>query len=476
MFFAVLLLIFVVLAFLLYTPDRTLFVTVFLLPWESLLLDVGLNVYPYRIFLAAFVFYIILQLGRGGRLARPSHWLVMYSLWGIGVSLVYMMGYLSGVTGLSFRGSGTRILFQVVRYIMTISPVILIPSLLRSLDDVWHLARWYLVAIVVLCVLGWFQLLVWSFTGTDLFPKGFLSGFLGLSDYSGSAYVFLKTRILRMSSLGGDPKRMGQSICIAMFLLQAAYLYDILSWRRFAWIWSFLAASMLITFSTSAFFLWAIGSTVTGIAAWFNRRSRHLSSNRSTRLLAIVLTLGFFLVGSRWTYETVTTEESASFASTLDARLDRTEDDEWIPIEDYDEPIWKLVLNEPFISTFGTGLGNAHVHARKYMEDVWWDKDEQIIVAKTGALRIWSEVGIIGLFLFLAWCSHRFLQLYFSRNYPRDVPDAEKMFNCALVFWATIVASYLARGYVREQFFFTAGVITFLVTANFTTRKKDVEE
>jgi len=73
-------------------------------------------------------------------------------------------------------------------------------------------------------------------------------------------------------------------------------------------------------------------------------------------------------------------------------------------IEDFDLAILSFLASHPGAAIAGTGLGNAHLYATPYLDPLFALYAEgNVFIAKTLYLRLISEVGVIGFFLFLGW-------------------------------------------------------------------------
>ena len=82
-----------------------------------------------------------------------------------------------------------------------------------------------------------------------------------------------------------------------------------------------------------------------------------------------------------------------------------------IASEDYDQPIQDFLMAKSEYSIFGVGMGNIHNLSEKYINSQnKFYMANTIFVAKSGYLKLISELGFIGLFLFFL------MNFYILRN------------------------------------------------------------
>lgn len=243
-------------------------------------------------------------------------------------------------------------------------------------------------------------MLVWYTTGVDPFPVGFTDNLLGghASTRSG-IFNFLGSDVYRMSSLGGEPKSLGGSLAVGALIAQIAVIYSVgRTKRQFNWLIIFLLASLIATFSTTAFILYFVGSIVfMFILSVFNvgdKRHRpqkvKILGRFGLSVVAIILVSSAF----DWKVSDIIYERT----------LGRIEGSELSILEDSDAAVIGYLRDEPMSIVFGVGLGNIHLYANSYLlPSAAWYMSGTAFVAKAAYLRIISELGLVGLFLFLIW-------------------------------------------------------------------------
>lgn len=93
-------------------------------------------------------------------------------------------------------------------------------------------------------------------------------------------------------------------------------------------------------------------------------------------------------------------------------------------VEDFDRAVLGFLQEEPGYLLTGVGLGNAHLYANEYLPTfaIPYAADTAF-VAKSGYLRLISEVGLVGLALFLLWVGSQMRILSRAgKNLPPGLP------------------------------------------------------
>jgi hypothetical protein len=283
-----------------------------------------------------------------------------------------------------------------------------------------------------------------------------------------SAVLDIGLPVLRMTSLGGEPKMFGLTIVVALLLLQTTYLFNVGPSKRYRYLWWFFFPTMIMSFSTSAYYVWIGGSIFQVFAVVWAA-----PTGRVTRgivryifiMIGVTAIIGTFSV-YRLHYGS---GELPSVERVLEQRLDRRDPRELIPVEDFDEPILDMLLNEPAISFFGTGLGNAHLYAAPYIDpEMWFYGKDKLISPKSGVFWIWAHIGLVGAVLFYGWILSRLFELRrkaytLEKHFSTDVTST--LLAAITVFFAVMVLAFTARAYVLEYFYLTAGVVEWLCEA-----------
>jgi hypothetical protein len=299
-----------------------------------------------------------------------------------------------------------------------------------------------LSALIVLVLLGWVQLFVFNSMGFDIFPLDFkLSGEArsGIWHYGGDA-------IFRMSSLGGEPKDLSVSLIIGFFLLHISNRSKIF-YFKYDTFWKYaMLLTAFATLSTSGFVMFAILLTIYYLQLLFSGQLK-LSFNIKTVMVAIVLIGSVFIFVS---------EKSAFVTAIFEERISGRD----IASEDWDAPIQILFMKEPQYFILGLGLGNVHHLAYKYIPSEYSHyMSDNIFTAKSGYLKIFSEIGAVGFWLFLLM---NYKVIVFMRKVSKKTRDIEiKQMNEILYFTLLILLfAFFARSYIFSQYilFFAVGL------------------
>lgn len=439
-------------------PKTALYVVIFLAPWEGLDIDVGLRLTAYQIILAPLVVAALLRLAHYEQAKRtllvPTA-MALFVLFAVVSSLLripFLPVPLAEVTGGALRAPEARAVTQIAMFVFTISPVLIAPLILRRPEQLMVAARTYLLSLVVLAVLGWVQLLVWYGTGNNPIPIGFTNALLGgTAEERGGYYGFVDTLFYRMNSFGGEPKNLGGAFVIGMLIIQAllASAKRPLAGKLIN-LWGFLAVSTIATLSTTAFFLWLIG-TVTLLAAPYLFHVRHEKTRAlGFRRLGVLL---FFIV------LLITGAEIAGIPlgeMLVSRTVTRVLESQFGVFEDFDDAIKDYLIDHPASVLAGVGLGNIHLYADSYLAPEIADfAGGGVFVAKAQYLRLISELGIFGLGLFLLW----YWKLLASTSTRLRTVSMVHLVPL-ITFGSANLMIFLAAGAGAAQFYITAGVIS----------------
>lgn len=384
-------------------PRAALFLAIFFIPWGGLDVDVGLRVIVWQLILAPLCLVTALRLTQPGwsppRLACAALLLAMVLhavIWSL-LQVGFLPAVASGDSVL--RGPTARAVIQVLLYLFALSPVVLVPWLLRGSADAQRALRLYLASLVVLAGLGWVQLGIWYGLGFNPMPTGAFNVALGgpAALLHEGLFDFSAIRIYRMNSLAGEPRNLATALTLGLLFIQAIALAGKArpGWKLGA-IWLFLLISMIATFSTSGALIWPVASAALLPAMWLaGVRIQRSRAAIGIGLAAIVLPV---LIGIG--------AAELNGIPVLDLLAERTLDRITADgaVEDYDLAITDYLDAHPAAAVSGLGLGNAHLYATPYLDPLFALYAEgTVFTGKTGIVKFVSEVGLIGFALFLGW-------------------------------------------------------------------------
>ncbi len=382
-----------------WSPWRLVVAMAILAPWQGLDVDAGLRVTAYRVAVVAFVAVSVMRLAVAGGAPRRREKTGLFfgGLYLYGV--VWTLGQIPflpqmEIAGGEFRSPALRAVSQCVMFLLDLAPVLFLPVLLRSTEELKKLGSAYVASVVVLVCIGWGQMAAWYATGENPLPIGYLNSLLG-----GQAPVYEGvetiegTIVRRMNSFGGEPKGLGQSVAFALLLIQIFGSGRPDRRRTSALVWALLAVSLVATASASGVLVWLSGSLLI-LALQPLWLSHGLSRVQVVTRVVLAIGLATFTLLTSWF------EIPAGSAPHLRALSDRVVGRELF--EDFDAAVIGFLVHTPWVALFGVGLGNVHLYATSHLADsAWRYAGGTPFVAKSGLLRLLSELGIVGLSLFL---------------------------------------------------------------------------
>jgi hypothetical protein len=427
-----------------------LLVSAFFMPWNGLDIDIGLRITVYQLALAAIVLVTLVRLTQPGlQPVRIAAWplfaaFVLYAvLWSL-----LQLGIFPQlrITTEGLRGPNARAIIQILLFLFAVSPVVVTPLLLDRRDDVMKMGRLFIAGAVVLSVIGWGQLALWYAGGTNPLPIGAFGNALGggYSEARSGSFALDALNIYRMNSLAGEPRDLGIAVIIAMLAVQGhALVAKRLAGGRLLAVWAFLFFTMLATLSTSAIGLWIIASAALLPACWlFRIRVERSGRQLAGLMVAIIVPLLLLISGLE-----------AAGVPIIDILAERTVERLGSDgaIEDFDLAIISFLQASPGAAAAGVGLGNAHLYATPYLDPLFALYAEgNVFVAKTQYLRFISEIGVIGLSLFLGW--YLWLTIETARCVRRAndcvsiIPAAAAVLVVAMGSFQAITMSYALAG------------------------------
>lgn len=445
-------------------PERVLLLAVFLAPWHGLDVDVGVRITAFRVVAGVLVAsgLIRIVLGKQRSWVKPSGIFWVFVAYGIVLSVLQVpRGAHAEVAGGILRGSTLRALLQILLFAGELALIPLAAQMIRGPEWIRRVARVYIASCFVLSVLGWLQIGTWLSIGWNPFPIGLFHS-LVRGEQTESVMLLREgtfdlhgTTIVRMNALGGEPKGLGTGLAVGLVMIQAAFgTGAIVVSRRVVVVWLFLFASMLATFSTSGFVLWTLGSLMSALGGL---------RPRSGALRGAVLVVCLPLVAGMVALTVAAAAPLGNGVNWLDLALERTVGRDYV--EDFDEAVGLFLVDHPTAGILGVGLGNIHLYANDYLPEYATAYARgTAFTAKSGALRLVSELGLIGLFLFFAWfmiqirsASRLVRHLDTARSWTP--PDLATLI-CLVQLSVMIALMYLARGaYVSPQTFLTFGLL-----------------
>jgi hypothetical protein len=259
---------------------------------------------------------------------------------------------------------------------------------LANAELVTRAYRVFLGSMAVLSVLAIVQFVVFYAAGVDLFPIGILSPSGETRTGMFNSESFMGGSVFRACALGGEPKHLAYSIALALTVLFADAMWRGplgLSNRLRMGLAALFVTALVLTFSTQGFVL-VVANLVIAVGAtlWMRPQGKFRIMTPFIAIAAL-LAAGAFLPGLR------------------DAVLDRTvrRVSESGAVEDFNLVVWAWLREHPARAILGVGLGNVHLYAAPFVPSEFRYMLDAVFVAKSGLLRLISELGTIGCGLFL---------------------------------------------------------------------------
>ncbi len=440
------------------TPRVALLATVFMAPWNGFDVDVGLRISGYQIVVAALLLVTAARsLQPGWHPARPAAgrllagFVVFAAVWSL-TQVAFIPD--AEIAAGALRAPVVRATIQVALLFFTVSPALLLAWSMRTKADIEAIFRTYLFSVAVLAVIGWLQLIVWYGTGSNPLPIGIVNDWLGGSaETRVGSFDFAALAINRMNSFAGEPRQLGGALVFAMLLIQSVMLTARhVDWRRLAPLWAFFLVTAIPTYSTSAVAIWLIGTAVQlTMPRLLGIRIERSPGQLLVAVVAVTVPIALAI-----------TIAEARGIPVIDLIADRTinriEDNG--AVEDFDLAILDYFQAHPEASVLGTGLGNAHLYAGAYLRPEFrWYAEGVVFTAKPQYLRIVSEVGLVGLALFLSW--YAVLLIDVARAVRRAGSTLAPLVPAAVM----ALAVFLATGSVAGEFWTMAGTLMVAATA-----------
>jgi O-antigen ligase len=186
---------------------------------------------------------------------------------------------------------------------------------------------------------------------------------------------------------------------------------------------------------------------VQGCSAFTSAKGKFFGFRMSAILLVSLLLVGMVLEAA-----------DIPIGDILLARtIDRIGQSEAGGLEDFDDAIVTYLSEHPTSAVTGVGLGNMHLYANSYLTpEVAEYASGTAFSAKAQYLRFISEIGLIGLALFLLW----FWDVIRQVKEWSGSSTAPANLRLLAPFGVTSLVIFLAAGSVAPQFYLTVGVIS----------------
>ncbi|MEP3673419.1 MAG: hypothetical protein ABJM86_10750, partial [Hyphomicrobiales bacterium] len=251
-----------------------LYVVIFLIPWVALGVDIGLSIRVSEMLMLLICAKYFVRGDFRLNVFPGLTYLILYLALGIFAAIATIefgpdVPVLAG-GGVMRNGYG--------RVVTTLFKTLILFSFLACMFSVWKrinvftAIKTYIISCVILAAIGLVQFTVFNSTGIDLIPIGLLEN----SESTRRGTVLIQdSQVLRISSFGGEPKGLGQSLAIALCFLLCFRREVGYTKRKYFLYAAILFISTILTNSTSAFITLLI---VAGGLYFFSIKYRSFSS------------------------------------------------------------------------------------------------------------------------------------------------------------------------------------------------------
>ena len=428
-------------------------------PWQSLMVDIGLRVTLHILSMAGLISAMLVTPWEKWRNTFTNKiWWPLYVvlLWVLTTNLFQLPNSTEvQIIGGIMRSPIYRSWVQFGSLLLTLLPVFVAPLIVTSRKDLFLVVKFFICSIFILAILGWLQLLSNSLFNYYPIPIGFVNNLLNGMQVKGSSGIPVDLidghmLIYRMVSLGGEPRYLSQSIATALLIVQIFWMQNILKFERISIsFFIFLLLSLLATYSSSGMLLWIICVFIINLYYYKNNFYLYKSKRNWAIICASITALAFLLLAIRKIVTNLDLEYFYIFKRIMSRGI----------IADFDTVVINfLVANFRYV-WFGVGLGNIHLYATPYLSPYFKDfASNAAFVADSGWLRLISEVGLIGMSLFLWWCWKiwtNLVKLKATLEWDKAITVLKPMFLVAVI-------GYLARGTTFAPIAFIIFAITIV--------------
>jgi hypothetical protein len=426
--------------FLIYKLTRKKFdlfqVLIFIMPFHSWYYNVGLNLTIYQIMI--FVIWISLVISLTNEKIKafnitniPTAVFILFAIVNSSLMSIFVIDDFMNIEGF-FRSNG-RFIGQILFLLLLTSLYPIASIYIKNIKDIVKYLKMYLYGISVLSILGLIQLLVYYGSGVDIFPLRIDDDIIISSIHTadGISYFF------RLSSLGGEPKGLSISLIFGFFIIHVFNKQGIFFFKHDQILKYIFITVASLTLSTSGIIMFIVLIFVYKIYILFSVKKYILLSSKSKKTVPLIL-MAFVGILLLFYWDLV-------FELITQRIIERN-----IISEDFDFAVQGFLIDFPNYLIFGSGLGNIHNLAYPYIPETSLRYMEgNIFQAKSGYLRLISELGVIGFFLFLGMVFNIYRKLnkinvsiYYKRN-----------FNALKLLLVIATIAYLSRVYIVSEMF-----------------------
>lgn len=365
------------------------------LPWFGLYMVLSLTVSPDRILALCMLFYVVFNLRKltFGKIYKS---IIIFLGWAIFITVFLAVFAPVNTYDYSPLRGDYKWVPGMFLYILYIVPVVFAATIIKERKEIRTLGKMLVCSIAVLAVLGLVQFIIWRFSGIDITPVYLLQ-----QNIIETRTILLNSsggNILRIASMGGEPKHLAYSLVVGLSIVAVEIINK--GFKPILALLLFLfAAVLLLTFSTQGYILVILNLVALFIATIFVKEKIWFKRSIVFIFLAVAA-VGIFFHYFPGYFDLSKQRSTGRVLGQADRYL--TQQDGLFLLQDSDKTIYDFFKDQPAFIPSGVGIGNIHIRARDYIPE--YALSYIMIMpfsAKSGALRFVSDIGAIGLILFL---------------------------------------------------------------------------
>ena len=335
---------------------------------------------------------------------------------------------INAMKGGFFKNEG-RIFTQIIFFVISINLIFIPFYVIKSHFEIHKILQLIVKACIILATLGMFQYFYVQFLGGENpFPIQASDG------KSHSGYIL--DLMFRINSIAGEPKHMGIAMALGTIMLLLAKVNN-LKLVRYDSLWIVLfIINLFLTFSTTGYVLVLVGILIILFL-------KGILNFKSVAIISIIVSLVFLIITNVPEDVYFIFEKQASKAS-LEVQDDA--------VKSY------IVEEEPIHAIIGTGLGNIHHYAVKYLPPEFPLFKDTPFKGNTGILILVADYGLIGILLLyvttflLIKKNLAYIKKKNMPSYPEEV----------VAIYFTLILSFIFLLRYYELFFLFIGVMLSL--------------
>jgi len=395
---------------------------VFLLPFYTISVFVGINISLFQII--TFATFLILLLYKKGDFViyKPIVIFLGYLTISSAIVSLFFMDFVPLKASGFYRVQGRFILQLIMTIFTQFSLFFVVINKVHSKEKIEKLVKLLLHSSLILASLGVLQFLVYALTRQDIFPIGFVFEYQSRHPEGRSALmnnVIAKIGWVRACSLGGEPKHLANTLVIAFFTsLAAAKMKLNLNINHIVYNIIFLLA-LLFSLSTTGIVLIIAGLPLFYILTYIFSQKKKTSFSIKSIFIFLFL-ISFIAINNKIIYKIIEVRVLER-ELTNDGADGMTQD---------------FLLDQPHWAIFGTGIGNLHNKAFFYTVDNLQKEfyEGNVFIPATYTTKLIAESGLVGLLLFLLIPFSLILQLW-----PRRKKNSWFVFYIILICIFTLI-------------------------------------